>query len=310
MGEQLYVEQASGFWLVNPGTVVQGNSIAGCQGMGKAYWYVPPTGDGNLFPQRFEPVGSFLNNRAHGCYDGLFGETDIAAVSQQIFPTVDGKTTSDLKSVNIIAHFNGFTATRIRNRGVWMRPMWTAVEDGRFATNRDSVSLVSSGGNDGNGPGVWALLKDSVLVGVSTNNVDRWGPCPRVAPGDGEGCVDVAAVNPKANELLEHGYQTPRWNSAGYMIYDGPVRIIHNHFVNYLKDVTPLLTLADQATMKEFVAWPDPATRLYEGDAALGSVPEQPECLPDRLGQQGADVRQRRPAPPDLHRACEPRRLP
>ena len=263
-GDQLYVEQASGFWIVNPGTVMEGNSIGGCQGMGKGYWYVPPGGDGNVYRQRFEPVGSFKNNRVHACYDGLFGETDVAAVSEQLFPKVGGQP----DAANLIAHFSGFTATRIRNRGVWMRPMWNSVEHGRFATNRDAVSLVSSGGNDGNGPGVWALLKDSVLVGVSANNVERWGPCvdDHLSEGDGPGCVDQ---NPASNELFEHGYQTPRWNSAGYMIYDGPVRIVRNHFVNYLRDPTPLLTHADAQTMKNFIAYPNPS-KVYEGDAALG----------------------------------------
>lgn len=272
---EMYVEQSSGFWVVNPGTVMEGNSIAGCQGMGKGYWYVPPQdAKGVVYRQKFEPVGSFRNNRVHACYDGLFGETDTAAVSDQLFPTSDGKPYSDPDpaSLNVIAHFKGLTATRIRNRGVWMRPLWTAVEDGRFATNRDSVSLVSSGGNDGNAPGVWALLKDSVLVGLSTNNVDRWGPCPP-ATGDGQGCVDM---NPKANELNGLGYQSPRWNSAGYMIYDGPVRIIHNHFVNYLADISPLLTKEDQDVMKVFRYAGNPRTPgvpptdRYEGDAALG----------------------------------------
>lgn len=268
LGDLMYVEQASGFWLVNPGTVLEGNAIGGCQGMGKGYWYVPPQDlNGVQYLQKFEPVGSFRNNRVHACYDGLFGETDVAAVSDQLFPTVDGKPTSAIDSVNLIAHFDGLTATRMRNRGVWMRPVWTAVENGRFATNRDAVSLVSSGGNDGNAPGVWALLKDSVLVGLSINNVDRWGPCPRKDLGEGPGCVDL---NPKANEVAEKGYQTPGWNSAGYMIYDGPVRIIRNHFVNYLKDITPLLTAADRETLAAFDAWPRPAAKVYEGDAALG----------------------------------------
>ncbi|MDM0015614.1 hypothetical protein QTH87_24465 [Variovorax sp. J22P168] len=263
IGDEFYMEQSSGFWIGNPGTVLKGNSIAGCQGLGKGYWYVPPA-NGN---QKFEEVGEFRNNRVHGCYDGLFGETDIAAVSEQLFPTLGGKPTAEAETLNVIAHFHGFTATRIRNRGVWMRPAWTAVEGGRFATNRDSVSLVSSGGNDGNSPGVWALLKDSVLVGLSTNNVDRWGPCARHDLGEGEGCVDL---NPEANELLEKGYQTPRWNSAGYMIYDGPVRILRNHFVNYLKDIKPLLTNDDTTLLGKFVAWPDPTAGVYEGDAALG----------------------------------------
>jgi len=264
---EFYVEQSSGFWIGNPGTILEGNSIAGCQGMGKAYWYVPPAG--TLAPS--EEVGSFNNNRAHGCFDGLFGETDQAAVGMnQLFPIKGGLPKVD--SQNLVAHFKGFTATRIRNRGVWMRPAWIAVENSRFATNRDSVSLVSSGGLDGNTPGVWALLKDSVLVGLSTNNVDRWGPaaCPPTNGNDGFGCVDY---NPLANELFDKGYQSPRWNTNGYMIYDGPVRIIHDHFVNYLKDITPLLTSDDKDILAAYT-WPvragQPTPTKYEGDAALG----------------------------------------
>ena len=260
----LYVEQSSGFWIGNPGTVLEGNSIAGCQGTGKAYWYVPPANGG----QRFERLGSFANNRAHACFDGLFGEEELPVASGQMFPTTDGTPAGQ----NVISHFKSFTATRIRNRGVWVRPMWNAVENGRFATNRESVTLVSSGGPDGNGPGVWSLLKDSVMVGISTNNVDRWGPCPPTS-GDGYGCVDK---NPLANEIMDKGYQSPRWNSAGYMIYDGPVRIIRNHFVNFRKDVTELLTADDRVALGNFKWSPQaafpllPAATAYEGDAALG----------------------------------------
>lgn len=41
----VYFEPASGFWIVNPTTVLEGNSIGGCQGVGRAYWYVPPKND-------------------------------------------------------------------------------------------------------------------------------------------------------------------------------------------------------------------------------------------------------------------------
>ncbi len=264
---ELYTEQASGFWIGNPGTVIEGNSIAGCQGTGKAYWYVPPANG----VQRYEPV-AFLNNRAHACFDGVFAEEEAATVSGQLFPTVGGISIDDRAALNVISHFRGLTATRIRNRGLWVRPMWTAVENGRFATNRDSVTLVSSGGTDGNGPGVWSLMKDSVLVGLSTNNVDRWGPCP-VTNGRSFGCVEG---NPKANDILDKGYQSPAWNSAGYMIYDGPVRIIHNHFVNFKKDIKELLTKADNDVLDNFI-WPgnpmfpqQQHAKKYEGDAALG----------------------------------------
>lgn len=255
---QVYVEQATGFWIGNPGTILQGNSVAGCQGQGKGYWYVAPT----VGKQQFEPIGSFLDNRVHGCFDGLFGESDEGVISQQLFPRVGGSETG----LSLVAHFKGLTATRIRNRGVWMRPAWNSVESGRFATTRDAVSLVSSGGLDGNAPGVWAMLKDSVLVGLSNNNVDRWGPCPTQVP-EGLGCVDR---NKNASDFQFKGYQMPFWNSAGYMIYDGPVRIVHNHFVNYLRDPTPLLTTDDSNFLKGFVAYPKGSTKIYEGDAALG----------------------------------------
>ena len=219
------------------------------------------------FPQRFEPVGSFTNNRAHGCFDGLFGETDIAAVTQQLFPTVDGKTTSDLSSVNLIGHFNGFTATRIRNRGVWMRPVWTALETGRFATNRDSVSLVSSGGIDGNAPGVWALLKDSVLVGVSRNNVDRWGPCPAPAPGEGPGCVDC---NQKANDF--------RAGLPDAALEFGRLHDLRRAGAHHPRPLRQLPAGPDAAAdprrpgtiLKTSRSSPTLGHQAYEGDAALG----------------------------------------
>ncbi len=254
----LYVEQATGFWIGNPGTVLVGNSIAGCQGEGKGYWYASPT----VGFQKHEPVGNFLNNRVHGCFDGLFGENDEGVTVEPLRPQVGG----DPNGLNIIGHFKGLTATRIRNRGVWMRPLWYTVESGRFATTRDAVTLVSSGGLDGNAPGVWALLKDSVLAGISMNNVDRWGPCATNTV-EGPGCVDW---NKNANDFQGKGYQTPRWNSAGYMIYDGPVRIAHDRFVNYLRDISPWLTVADQQFLKSFNKYPDASAKAYEGDAALG----------------------------------------
>ncbi|MDX1386337.1 MAG: G8 domain-containing protein, partial [bacterium] len=39
---QIYFEPASGFWIINPGTDLIGNSIGGCQDVGRGYWYVPP----------------------------------------------------------------------------------------------------------------------------------------------------------------------------------------------------------------------------------------------------------------------------
>jgi G8 domain len=281
---QLYEEPASGFWLVNPGTNMTGNAIGGCQGVGVGIWYVPPpdtlqpvfeciqgapdTCRPNIPPNipnptKFTPIGAWHDNHAHACYDGFFGETQFGLHSEQPQPKVDGKVTGK----NLIATFDGLTSTRNRDRGVWLRPLWSVFKNGRFATDRDDVSLVSSGGLDGNAPGVWALLEDSVLLGISANNVDRFGPCPQNRDPN-TGCVDR---NPLANDILERGYPSPFWNFAGFMIYDGPVRIFNDRFINFNKNLRAELTTADQTYFDSFTSYPNGnPSGPYEGDAALG----------------------------------------
>jgi len=64
------------------------------------------------------------------------------------------------------------------------------VKDGRFATSRDNVSLVTSGGPrtvTDRAYGRCCTIR--VIAGESQNNVDRWGPCPANA-GTNFGCVD------------------------------------------------------------------------------------------------------------------------
>ncbi|MFO1519076.1 MAG: G8 domain-containing protein [bacterium] len=270
-GDELYIEPASGFWLINPQAVLIGNSIGGCQDVGRGYWYVPPQNrtDAGVPPDLanniFKPVGCFKNNRVHSCYSGLYAEREFGVMSNSLFPYQDG----DHGKKPIVATFNGLTATRNRDRGVWLRPVFYVLEHGRFATNRDSVTLVSSGGLEGNYPGVWALLTKSVLVGLSQNNVDRWGPCP-VNGAKGFECVDNTHPAPSAPND-EKGFVLPNFNTAGYMIYDGPVRIFHNRFVNFLTDLTGLLTKADSDFLASYSSFPNGNNpNQYQGDAALG----------------------------------------
>jgi len=278
---QIYFEPASGFWIMNPGTRLVGNSIGGCQGVGRGYWYVPPE---NLagYPMSvtnliFAPVGEFTNNRVHSCYSGLYDEEEFGVQSNSLFPN-DPKT-----SEPIIGTFNGLTATRNRDRGIWMRPSWYTVNNARLATNRDSVTLVSTGGLDGNVPGFWSLLENSVIVGRSQNNVDRFGPCPAGLSflGPGFGCIDQTPVlssnvtlstPPEGADQIGLGYPTPHWNFAGFMIYDGPVRIFGDRFVNFNKDITPFLTADDKAFLAAYQGPPvtPKVPFVYEGDAALG----------------------------------------
>jgi len=312
---QFYNEPASGFWVIHPGTELTGNSIGGCQGAGRAYWYVAPTCanrrdkptesfcDGKyasiktlLQDLKFEPVGKFENNRAHSCFAAIYNETDGKFVnSEQLFPHKKIDEVSPNVAPPLIATFDKFTATRNRARALWMRPTWIAFTNARVATNRINITIVTSGGLDGNAPGVWGLLKDSVVVGVSTNNVDRFGPCPTETIPSGNlsdgvggkfGCIDQtpgphfsgATSKITGGENIGDnsggGYPVPEWNFFGYMIYDGPIRIFDNHFVNFKKDPTSLWTKADQDFFKQYAAAhriPDTTDDfIYEGDAVIG----------------------------------------
>ena len=182
-------------------TKLIGNSIGGCQGAGRAYWFVPPKTAGNsgkpqLADLKFKPIGTFRNNRAHSCYAGLYAEPENDIFSEQLLPHKDGKREEE-SVFNVV---DGLTVTRMRDRGIWLRPSFWVVKNARLATNRDSVSLVTAGGVDGTAPGNWALLEDSVLVGISKNNVDRFGPCPYkglTGPNSGgeAGCIDRTPFN-------------------------------------------------------------------------------------------------------------------
>ena len=238
-----YIEPASGFWIQNPDTTLTGNAIGGCQGVGRGVWWVPPLNpimvNNKSEALQFQPLGPFKDNRVHACYSGFYGEGEYSVISGQLFPHKDG--TQD--SPAIVATLDGMTATRNRFRGVWLRPVWFVIKNGRFASNRENVSLVTSGGIDGNAPGVWDLLEDSTIIGFSRNNVERWGPCPQggaLGPNTGAhlGCIDHTPPNgtPHSGSELGQGYTPPSWNDFGYMLYDGPVRVYHDRFVNFNYD--------------------------------------------------------------------------
>jgi G8 domain len=283
----VYIEPASGFWIVNPTAQLINNVIDGCQGVGVGYWYVPPN---TQIPQspfqqvnnnQYLPVGTFRNNRVSACFDGLFGEGAYSESSSSLLhPTVDGTPATR----NILAEFDGLTASRIRDRGVWMRDQWFVVNNGRFATSRDSASLLTAGGIDGATPGDWMLLENSVFEGISQNNVDRFGPCPLPNTTFSTqiqemGCVDQTPPEkdkkPHSGDEIGKGYPTFVWNMFGYLIYDGPARLIHDRFVNFLKE--PKLTTTDAAALTAYgAAHPlkdineNNVNWVYEGDAALG----------------------------------------
>jgi K319-like protein/G8 domain-containing protein len=239
----------TGFWISSPGNTFDNNLVAGCQLQGRGFWVLPETAD-----VLHTPITSFENNRVHSCYNGLDTAADLGSIGQNYTPYLHGQ--------NVLAVFDTVTATRNRNRGIWLRPNWYHVSNARLATNRDSVSLVSAGGSEGSPPGEWSLLTDSVIVGVSNNNPERFGPCPRnVADGS---CYGMQAKGGNA-------IPSPAWNFAGFMFYDGPARLENNRFVNFLVDPAPLLTTSDTTFMKGYLSnAPGQTLPPYEGDAAMG----------------------------------------
>jgi hypothetical protein len=308
----VYLEPPSGFWIINPSMKLINNSIAGCQDVGMGYWYVTPTGLGripNLPPSilndKFIPIGTiykglhgeFVNNRVHGCYGGLYSDSNANVVSGQLTPYLNGdnKFSPPTTPPNhaVVDIFDQLTATRIRWRSLWVRPWFNVVNQSRFATNRRSLSFVTSGGSDGNYPGLWALLKDSVITGVSQNNVDRFGPCGAVIPATGlqqrggqRGCIDATPLGPSdpvpasTGVYLADGFPTPQWNLFGFQIYDGPPLIVHNRFANFRADpgASSLLTTADAALQKNW-RYNAPFTK-YEGDAAFGWLENNQSAYP------------------------------
>jgi K319L-like, PKD domain len=241
----------TGFWISSPSNSFDNNLVAGCQLQGRGFWVLPET-----LTVATKVITSFSNNRAHSCYTGLDTAADFGSIGLNYAPQDDNDN-------DVLAVFDKVTASRNRNRGIWLRPNWYHVSNARLATNRDSVSLVSAGGSEGSPPGEWSLLSDSVIVGVSNNNPERFGPCSGTASPDGT-CY---GMGPYAG----HGIPSPAWNFAGFMFYDGPARLENNRFVNFLVDPSALLTTADTTVMTSYKSdAPGQTLPPYEGDAAMG----------------------------------------
>ncbi|HUA36572.1 MAG TPA: G8 domain-containing protein [Candidatus Binataceae bacterium] len=298
-----YFEPPSGFWLLNPSAKLMNNSIAGCQDTGAAYWYESPQ-DANVNGVQYIPIGPkyvvenpakyglFQNNRGHSCYRGLNDEqfelgtgNSITGYENAQYQNPPNNTTNH----PVVDEFDGLTLSRIRYRGIWLRPTFYLVDEGRLATNRRGISFVTSGGADGNYPGVWSLMSRSTMVGISTNNVDRFGPCGSKilvagaqVRGGTFGCIDqtVPQSGPATGgEFTEKGYPVPDENMFGFMSYDGPPLIVKDRFVNYLVDPSQTLwTKADQAVVASW-SFINNYTH-YEGDAGIGWLDSNQSAYP------------------------------
>ena len=264
---------SAGFWITNPANYFQANSIAGCQDQGIGFWYDLTPGNATVplgIMQHGSLVG-FTNNRAHGCYYGLNTPAQLSQGANY--------TPQNSQQLDLIAHFDGITATRNRYAGIWVRPNWYSLTNVRLAGNVQGASLVSAGGTEGSPPGEWSQISHGVFVGESMNNPERFGPCPYytdgvIPHGDTAPPPPVCAETPGAAGL-GIGYPDPKRNQLGYMFYDGPARIENSRFINFLINPSPLLTKKDAKFLSAYTAIEkmpcDSNTAFtYEGDAAMG----------------------------------------
>ena len=88
------------------------------------------------------------------------------------------------------------------------------------------------------------------------------------------------------------------------MIYDGPVRMFDNRFVNFKVDITPGLTGRGQDLLSDYSKKfrPHDHELHLRGRRGPGLVHEQPEHVSGQHGRQGLQLHQRRSAASDLHR--------
>jgi len=272
----------SGFWITNPSNHFRGNSVAGCQGMGRGYWLLPTIDTSAPNDQTRdslnEPLVEFAGNRAHGCALGLDSGADLGVGGDRGVVGFANFEPLDDKSQDVLARVDDFTATRNRDRGVWLRDKFYHVAGARLANNRDSISLVSGGGPESSKPGIWSLLTDSVVVGETRNNPGRFGDCPLKGSdnNNGHSCAEVDAA------ALGKGYPDGRWNAFGFMFYDGPARLETVRFVNFKRDITEFLTAADLRYLALFAG-----PNVYEGDAALGWFQSNKNAYPPTQYTEG-----------------------
>lgn len=209
------------FWITNPDNILRGNVAAGSEGNG--FWLAfpeHPTGistDPNVWPRR-TPLGEFSGNTAHSNQeDGLNVDGG---------PRPDGKTEAtvyaprqnpaDKDSAPVVADFEGFTAYKNRNHGVWLRGRDHVLSGATLADNWKGATFASAE----------SFLRGSLLVGETVNlgNPSKYQ-------------IDKGYVGTDGRSLPQP------WNDStvklpirGFEFYDGRVGAEDSTFVNFQPD--------------------------------------------------------------------------
>jgi hypothetical protein len=159
------------FWITNPDNVIKDNVAAGSDRMG--FWYAlpeHPTGPSytkNIWPQR-TPLKLFTGNVSHSNGDtGLFidhgprPDGEIEATWYK--PVVDP---SNEDSAPVVARFEGLTAFKNRNNGIWSRGADHVFAGTVLADNQAGATFAS----------FESFLENSLVVGETANvgTAERW----------------------------------------------------------------------------------------------------------------------------------------
>ena len=223
------------YWITNPNNTFKDNVAAGSAGTG--FWVAlpeNPTGlsaTDNVWPRQI-PLAEFAGNVSHSnSFDGLHVdngpneqlETEVASYRPRENP-------GDNESDSVQAVFEGFTAYKNRNRGIWLRGYDHVVEGAMLADNAIGATFASDE----------TALRNSVLVGESANkgtpqgyevNQDRVGEDGRSLP------------KPFA----------PDFPIRGFEYYDGKVGAEDSVFTRFEPDE---LREASALSVFEFTAFP------------------------------------------------------
>ncbi|XP_048418630.2 cell surface hyaluronidase-like [Stegostoma tigrinum] len=223
------------FWISNPNNHLINNAAAGAQDVG--IWFIfhrAPTGQSvGQYPEgqsEFTPLGVFYNNRVHSNFKaGLFigsgvKTTESNAEDPREVLTVDfarfrPHQNADPKKPRVPAIIDGLVSFKNNDHGAWARGGDIIFRNSGFSDNGIGLTLASDGTfptDEGSSLEVTKsiFVGESINVGCNGGQNRYWG----------KGAHGEYRTLPRNRTFPIRGFQ----------IYDGPVRITHCTFKNYI----------------------------------------------------------------------------
>ncbi|XP_077571420.1 cell surface hyaluronidase isoform X2 [Stigmatopora nigra] len=227
----------STFWIANPNNNLISNAAGGSQDAG--IWYVfhsSSTGDSHgLEPEtkaELTPLGIFYNNRVHSNFKaGLFIDkgvktTNASAADPREYLCLDNNArfrphqNSDPTQPRVAAVIDTLLSFKNNDMGAWIRGGDIVIQNSGFADNGVGLSFAS----DGSYPkdeGSSQEVTQSLFVGESQNRGTNGGQNKYWGLG---GTDEKMRTLPRNRTFPIRGFQ----------IYDGPVRLTHSTFRNFI----------------------------------------------------------------------------